>query len=103
MRCVQAAFPAGSMTGAPKVRTMEIIDALEAGPRGIYSGALGYFSYNGTVDLSVVIRTLVVRPGRASLGVGGAIIDPSDPHEEYAETVVKATAILRVLGVDFPG
>jgi aminodeoxychorismate synthase component I len=102
VRCVQAAFPAGSMTGAPKIRTMEIIDELEGGPRGIYSGALGYFSLSGAVDLSVVIRTLVVRPGQASLGIGGAIIDPSDPAAEYEETVVKAAATLRVLGAEFP-
>jgi aminodeoxychorismate synthase component I len=102
VRCVQAAFPGGSMTGAPKIRTMEIIDALEQGPRGVYSGALGYFSLSGDVDLSIVIRTLVVRPGRTTFGVGGAIIDPSDPAAEYDETVVKATAMLRVLGAEFP-
>jgi aminodeoxychorismate synthase component I len=102
VRCVQASFPAGSMTGAPKIRTMEIIDELEQGPRGVYSGALGYFSLSGDVDLSVVIRTLVVRPGSASFGVGGAIIDPSDPEAEFAETVVKAGAMLRVLGAEFP-
>jgi para-aminobenzoate synthetase len=81
---------------------MEIIDALEAGPRGIYSGALGYFSLSGDVDLSIVIRTLVVRPGQASFGVGGAIIDPSDPGAEFEETVVKATTMLRVLDAEFP-
>jgi aminodeoxychorismate synthase component I len=102
VRCVQAAFPGGSMTGAPKIRTMEIIDELERGPRGVYSGALGYFSLSGDVDLSIVIRTLVVRPGRATFGVGGAIIDPSDPAAEFDETVVKATAMLQVLGAGFP-
>jgi para-aminobenzoate synthetase len=90
------------MTGAPKIRTMEIIDELEGGPRGVYSGALGYFSLSGDVDLSIVIRTLLVRPGNASFGVGGAIIDPSDPAGEYDETVVKATTMLRVLGAEFP-
>ncbi|ONI74852.1 aminodeoxychorismate synthase, component I [Actinosynnema sp. ALI-1.44] len=102
VHCVQSAFPGGSMTGAPKIRTMEIIDELERGPRGVYSGALGYFSLSGHVDLSIVIRTLVVRQGEAEFGVGGAIIDPSDPGAEFDETVVKATAMLRVLGAEFP-
>ncbi|MGQ0838940.1 aminodeoxychorismate synthase component I [Actinokineospora sp.] len=103
VRCVRAAFPGGSMTGAPKVRTMEIIDRLERGPRGVYSGALGYFSLTGAADLSIVIRTLVVRPGQAGFGVGGAIIALSDPAGEYEETAVKATTMLDLLGAEFPG
>jgi para-aminobenzoate synthetase len=101
--CVRAAFPGGSMTGAPKIRTMELIDGLEGGPRGVYSGAIGYFSLSGAVDLSIVIRTLVVRDGMASFGVGGAIIAGSDPAAEFEETAVKATPMLGLLGVDFPG
>ncbi|GGC46314.1 aminodeoxychorismate synthase, component I [Brevibacterium sediminis] len=102
--CVRAAFPPGSMTGAPKLRTMTTIEELEAGPRGVYSGAVGYFSLGGAVDLSVVIRTLVVQGETLSYGVGGAIVALSDSEEEYEETVVKAAPVLRLLGgVEFPG
>jgi para-aminobenzoate synthetase len=95
--CVRAAFPGGSMTGAPKVRTMEIIDRLEQGPRGVYSGALGWFSLSGASDLSIVIRTLVVDSGRVTFGVGGAIIALSDPAGEFDETVVKSRAMMTAL------
>ena len=100
--CVRAAFPPGSMTGAPKVRTMRIIDGLEAGPRGVYSGAIGYFSLTGAADLSVVIRTAVVTPGRVRYGVGGAIIALSDPAEEIAETAVKAAPVEALTGSRVP-
>ncbi|MFI5934022.1 aminodeoxychorismate synthase component I [Actinoplanes sp. NPDC051494] len=102
VQAVRAAFPPGSMTGAPKIRTMAILDRLEGGPRGVYSGAIGYFSLSGGVDLSVVIRTVVLSDGRARYGVGGAIIALSDADEEYEETAVKATPLLRLLGADFP-
>ncbi|WP_367137009.1 aminodeoxychorismate synthase component I [Saccharothrix sp. HUAS TT1] len=102
VRVVRAAFPGGSMTGAPKIRTMQIIDGLEAGPRGVYSGALGYFSLSGTADFSIVIRTLVVDRDKVSFGVGGAVIALSDPVAEFEETAVKATALLRLAGVAFP-
>jgi len=100
--CVRAAFPPGSMTGAPKLRTMAILDGLEGGPRGLYSGALGYFSFDGAVDLSVIIRTLVVHDGGLDYGVGGAIVSLSDPDDEYTETVVKARPLLRLTGAAFP-
>ena len=96
--CVRAAFPPGSMTGAPKLRTMSIIDELETGPRGVYSGGIGYFSLSGAVDLSVVIRTLVVAGGTVRYGVGGAIVALSDAEEEYVETVAKAAPLLRMFG-----
>jgi para-aminobenzoate synthetase len=95
--CVHAAFPGGSMTGAPKLRTMEIIDRLETHARGIYSGALGYFGPDGTADLSIVIRTLVSWRGTATVGAGGAIVLDSDPTAEYAEMLLKAAAPLHGL------
>ncbi|MEV7021663.1 aminodeoxychorismate synthase component I [Kitasatospora sp. NPDC093558] len=101
--CVRAAFPPGSMTGAPKIRTMRIIDELEEGPRGVYSGAVGYFSLTGAADLSVVIRTLLITPGRIRYGVGGAVIALSDPAAEFEETAVKAAPLLRLTGARFPG
>jgi para-aminobenzoate synthetase len=97
VRAVRAAFPGGSMTGAPKIRTMEIIDRLEEGPRGAYSGALGWFSLSGAADLSIIIRTLVAVPGSVKFGVGGAIIALSDPEGEFDETVVKSRAMATTL------
>lgn len=103
VECVRTAFPGGSMTGAPKIRTMQIIDELEEGPRGVYSGAIGYFSLCGGADLSIVIRTAVVTEEGIRYGVGGAIVALSDPADEYEETITKTTPLLRLLGRGFPG
>jgi para-aminobenzoate synthetase len=96
---VRAAFPGGSMTGAPKKRTMELVDELEAGPRGVYSGALGWFALGGAADLSIVIRTIVVTERGASFGAGGAIVALSEPREELRETRLKARALVETLAL----
>ena len=92
---VRACFPPGSMTGAPKIRTMELLDELEWSARGVYSGALGYLTVDGRADLSVVIRTAVMTPDGTVVGAGGAIVLDSDPVAEYDEMVLKATATIQ--------
>jgi para-aminobenzoate synthetase len=95
---VRACFPPGSMTGAPKRRTMEIIDELEGIARGVYSGAIGWFGAGGACDLSVAIRTIVIEAGKATIGAGGAIVVDSDPEQEIEEMLLKAAAPAAALG-----
>jgi len=96
---IKAAFPAGSMTGAPKKSAMEILSGLEKGPRGIYSGALGFIGSNGSCELGMTIRTIVFEKGKATIGIGGGITIDSVASEELAETKLKAKALLSALGV----
>ena len=91
---LHAAFPGGSITGAPKIRAMEIIAELEPSRRGVYCGAVGYWSVTGALDTSIVIRTYVIRHGRAYFSVGGGIVADSDPESEYRETLDKARALI---------
>ncbi len=98
--CLRACFPGGSITGAPKVRSMEIIEELEPTRRGIYTGAIGYLCFSGDMDVNIVIRTLVIQDGLAHFQVGGAIVADSDPEAEYQETIDKARALARALAAE---
>lgn len=93
-----ACFPGGSVTGAPKIRAMEIIEELEPVRRGVYCGAIGYMSFSGEMDTSIAIRTLVLAGGEAHLQAGGAVVADSDPQAEYEETLAKARAVIEGLG-----
>jgi len=97
MDLLRAAFPGGSVTGAPKVRAMEIIAELEPTARGPYCGAIGYLSTTGTMDLSIPIRTVTLKEGTAYFHAGGGIVADSDPALEYDETLAKAAGIVRAL------
>lgn len=94
---LRSSFPGGSMTGAPKIRSVQILDQLEEGPRGVYSGALGWIGYDGQLDLSIVIRTLVKHAGVSSIGCGGAITYLSNPQAELDEIMTKSRALMRTL------
>jgi para-aminobenzoate synthetase component 1 len=94
---LKATFPGGSITGAPKVRAMEIIDELEPTKRSVYTGSIGYLSFNGNLDINIVIRTFLIKEGKAYFQVGGGIIYDSDSESEYMETLDKARALIRAL------
>ena len=94
---LKATFPGGSITGAPKVRAMEIIDELEPTKRSVYTGSIGYLSFNEDMDINIVIRTFLIKKGKAYFQVGGGIIYDSDPEAEYMETLDKARALIRAL------
>ena len=100
---VRACYPGGSITGAPKKRAREIIAELELAPRGIYTGITGFVDWSGRAVFSVAIRTLVIRAGHATYGVGAGIVADSDPHREYAETWQKAAGLLAALGAENRG
>ena len=89
---LKAAFPAGTLSGAPKVRAMQLIAEFEKSPRGVYGGAAGYFSFTGDMDFAIVIRTLVLENGTLTLRTGAGIVADSDPDREYDETINKAKA-----------
>ena len=96
---LKATFPGGSITGAPKVRSMEIIDELEPTKRSVYTGAIGYLSFSEDMDLNIVIRTFIVKDGRAYFQAGGGIVYDSEPEAEYQETLDKAKALIQALNL----
>jgi para-aminobenzoate synthetase component 1 len=96
---LKATFPGGSISGAPKVRSIEIIDELEPTRRSVYTGSIGYLSFDGGLDLNIVIRTILVKDGKAYFQVGGAVVYDSDPEAEYVETLDKARALIQALSM----
>jgi anthranilate synthase component 1 len=100
---LRAAFPAGTVSGAPKVRAMEIIDELEPEKRGIYAGAVGYLGFNGDMDLAIAIRTALVKEGRLHVQAGAGIVADSVPENEWQETRAKARAVLRAAEIALDG
>ncbi len=99
MDLLKATFPGGSITGAPKVRAMQIIDELEPTRRSVYIGSIGYLSFDGNLDLNIVIRTILVKGQKAYFQVGGAVVYDSDPEAEYVETLDKAKALIQALSM----
>jgi anthranilate synthase component 1 len=100
---LKATFPAGTLTGAPKVRAMEIIDELEPSRRGPYGGAVGYFSYTKNMDFCITIRTMVILDGTIYIQAGAGIVADSDPEAEYQETVNKAMGMMQAIDMAASG
>jgi para-aminobenzoate synthetase component 1 len=96
---LRATFPGGSVTGAPKIRAMQIIEELEPVRRGPYCGAIGYVAGDGSIQFNVAIRTMIIESGKVHVPVGGAVVADSDPAAEYEETLVKAKAMFDALGI----
>ena len=94
---VRATFPGGSITGCPKIRSMEIIDELEPNARGVYTGAIGHLGFDGAMDLNIAIRTIVIKDGRLTFHAGGGIVYDSDPQKEYEETIHKAASMIEAI------
>ena len=94
---LKATFPAGTLSGAPKVRAMEIIDELEPDRRGVYGGAIGYLSWTGNMDLAIAIRTAVIQDQELSVRAGGGVVYDSDPEAEYQESLNKAQSIIKAI------
>lgn len=97
VECIKATFPGGSITGAPKIRAMQIIDELEPTARSVYTGSIGYIGFNGAMDLNIAIRTIIIRGKNAYYQVGGGIVWDSDPILEYEETLHKGQALMKTL------
>jgi anthranilate/para-aminobenzoate synthase component I len=96
---LRATFPGGSITGAPKIRAMQIIEELEPVRRGPYCGAIGYLGADGTIELNIAIRTMIAKDGLIHIPVGGGIVADSVPRDEYEETLVKARAMFAAVGL----
>ena len=96
---LEASFPAGTVSGAPKVRAMEIIDELEPSKRGIYAGSIGYFSFSGDMDMCIAIRTIIIKDGVVYIQAGAGIVADSEPEKEYTETLNKASALKKAIEI----
>lgn len=97
---IKATFPCGSITGAPKIRAMQILDEIETAPRGLSMGAVGYFGFDGAADLNVAIRTITIKNQTATFNVGGGIVFDSEPQAEFDESLLKAQALLKAVGAN---